>query len=73
MVGGDTAEGRLVFARDALVAVLVRLSGRHYGAMEDRWFLEAGFGPCAEASPDPFDTIEQASDWINGAFRPLAR
>ncbi|WP_206455538.1 hypothetical protein [Aurantimonas marina] len=63
-IGREAADGRLVFFKGMLLAVLVRLCGAHYGAMESRWFLEAGFGPCAEIHPLPFETLEDAGLWI---------
>ncbi|GJD98079.1 hypothetical protein [Methylobacterium iners] len=62
-IGSNGAESQLVFADDALVAVLVQLSEAH----EDEagmWFLEAGFGR-AEAIPQPsFATLDEAQSWI---------
>lgn len=71
MIGAEAAEGRLAFFKGRLVAVLVRLSGAHYGSMECRWFVEAGFGPCAEAYPEPFETLKDAAAWIDHTIASL--
>ena len=42
--GDGEEEGRLVFANDRLVAVLVHLS-QQYDDLAGLWYLEAGFGP----------------------------
>ena len=60
--GSADEEGRLVFAHDRLVAVLVRLSAAAHPdpALRDRWFLEAGFGPCAARTSDVFPALADA-------------
>jgi hypothetical protein len=62
-------EGLLVFGDGRLVAVLVRLSGRH-GAMSGRWFLEVGFGPALDPVLRPtFPDLETAQHWIAGCLQ----
>ena len=59
----EDGEGLLIFADDALVAVLVRLSALH-GAQAGRWFLEAAFGRLAPATPPAFDDVDSAKTWV---------
>jgi hypothetical protein len=65
-VDGDQSEpGCLVFADGVLVAVISHLQNTVDGELQHRWFLEAGFGPCSGAKPDPiFMTKEEAQAWI---------
>jgi hypothetical protein len=68
-VGTDTADedGRLVFAGDRLVAVLVRLAEGHDEA--GHWFLEHGFGRL-DVSPSPtFPDLQAAENWIASRLR----
>ena len=60
--GSADEDGRLVFARDRLVAVLVRLSAAAHpdSGLRDKWFVEAGFGPCAAQTPDMFPALADA-------------
>ena len=61
--GSDDEDGRLIFKDDALVALLVRLSGNHD---EDagKWFMEAEFG-CSCLEPAAlFDDLDQAQAWF---------
>ncbi|MBB5716771.1 hypothetical protein [Sphingomonas aerophila] len=62
-VGVSSADGLLVLNDGALVAVFVHLEADYYGPDNGRWYLEAGFGPCA-GSPRTFDTIAAALRWI---------
>jgi len=59
---GDIVEGRLIFAGDALVAVLQCLEGGHYD-QQGQWNLEAGFGPLADCEK-VFPTVDAAIAWI---------
>lgn len=60
----DDTDGRLVFAGDFLVAMLVRLSDLH-GEVSGRWFLEAGFGPALTlVDPPTFGDLDEAQAWI---------
>jgi hypothetical protein len=65
-LGTDTAdeEGRLVFAGDRLVAVLVRLAEEHEAA--GQWFLEHGFGRLDLPALPTFADLQAAEDWIVG-------
>ena len=60
-LGTDTADedGRLVFAGDCLVAVLVQLAEGHEA--EGHWFLEHGFGRLAVPVPPPSPTCKPQS------------
>ncbi len=61
---GEDDEGRLVFAGDALVAVLVRLSALH-GEAEGSWFLEGAFGLEGDGIEHPlFADLRAAEAWI---------
>ena len=59
----DDQEGRLVFVRDVLVAVLVRLSDLH-GPKAGCWFLEAGFGRLDVAEHPTFPDLGAAEAWV---------
>jgi hypothetical protein len=63
--GSDDEEGLLVFAREHLVAVLVRLSEQHddHGGW---WFLEAGFQLVDRSEQPVFATLDDAEQWIKG-------
>src|SRR5918997_286132 len=63
---GSLAEpGCLVFADAILVAVISHLEETVDGELQHRWYLEAGFGRCSGAKPDPiFMTKEEAQAWI---------
>ena len=65
-VGTDTEDedGRLVFARDLLVAVLVRLAEKHENAGD--WFLEHGFGRLDVPVSPTFSNLQAAEIWIVG-------
>jgi hypothetical protein len=60
-------EGRLVFANDRLVAVLVRLSEEH-GRKAGRWYLEQGFGKLEGLVPPIFTDLDEAQDWLAQRF-----
>jgi hypothetical protein len=55
--GSETA--RLCFKDDVLLAILVPAGS----AAHPRWFLQAGFGPCAGEGLI-FDTLEEARAWL---------
>jgi len=61
--GSEDEEGRLVFVEDALVALLVRLSGNH-DADAGKWFLEAEFDCDCLEPPALFEDLEQAQAWF---------
>jgi hypothetical protein len=60
---GDDGDGRLVFHKDRLVAILVRLSAVQ-GADAGRWFLEFGFPPLEVPDPPVFPDLETATAWM---------
>ena len=72
LTDGGSQEGRLVFAGEDLVAVLVRVTARETAGGEphgEGWFLEAGFGPCGSVmtvAPPVFATLNEALRWIRG-------
>jgi hypothetical protein len=69
-LNGHANEGRLVLAGGQLVAVLVRLDGDVDAAeLKGRWFLEAGFGPCAVADGPVFRGLDEARAWVEGRIR----
>jgi len=71
-VGTDAADedGRLVFAGDRLVAVLVRLAEGHDDA--GHWFLEHGFGRLDVPLPPTFSDLQAAGSWIAGRLSSMA-
>ena len=60
--GTEDEDGRLVFAGDRLVAVLVRLAEEHDEA--GHWFLEHGFGKLDVPVPPTFSDLQAAETWI---------
>ncbi len=58
--------GCLVFSQGRLVAVLVHIgAGVEADDAPASWFLEAGFGRCAQGSPPPlFGTVREALAWV---------
>jgi len=62
--GGIPDEGRLVYADDALVAVLVRLDADLAAQMCGSWYLEAAFGPVDDFHHPVFETVEDCLAWI---------
>ena len=63
-------DGRLVFAGDLLVAVLVRLTEGHDEA--GYWFLEHGFGRLDVPVPPTFSDLQTAENWIAGRLSSVA-
>ena len=61
--GDGDEEGRLVFASDRLVAVLVHLS-HQYGDLAGLWYMEAGLGPLDGPEHPTFPDLDAAQDWI---------
>ena len=61
--GSNDVEGRLVFADDLLVAVLVQLSDDH-DDQSGKWFFEAGFGRLHVVNPLAFADLDEARRWI---------
>lgn len=69
--GSGDDDGRLVLADGRLVAVLVRLRDQAHDDLVGAWFLEAGFGPCAEAAAPIFATLDAARDWVHDQIEAL--
>lgn len=71
-LGTDTADedGRLVFAGDFLVAVLVRLAEGHEAV--GHWFLEHGFGRLHVTVPPTFSDLQAAENWIANRLSGMA-
>jgi hypothetical protein len=67
-VDGDKSEqGLIVFADGVLVAVFSYLKETVDGSLQDRWYLEAGFGPCDGTLPHPiFNSQDEAEQWVSG-------
>lgn len=71
-------EGALLYVNEHLVAVLTCLAPNtgHEPELWHKWFLEAGFGPCAcPPRNTTFETLEAAEAWVMqrmGKARPLA-
>lgn len=72
MALANEPDGRLAYADERLVAVLVRLSGLHDGA-EGRWFLEAGFGVLEGPAHPTFATLDDAASWIKATLARRTR
>ncbi len=65
--GEGGQDGLLVFVAKQLVAVLVHLEEKHGPdpAYRNKWFLEAGFGPCqAWNRGQIFATQDEAVAWV---------
>lgn len=64
---GLSESGLLILADGALVAVISRLERSGPEEMRGRWYLEAGFGPCAVAASDTvlFGSPEEAEHWAH--------
>jgi hypothetical protein len=66
----DDRHARLAFVDDMLAAVIVRLDDEAHGDLVGTWFLEAGFGCCADAMlRRPFATLDAARVWIAERYR----
>jgi hypothetical protein len=57
-------EGLLFFSAGTLVAVFSQLQHESHGELQGKWFLEAGFGPCAHPQALVFDTSEAGRKWV---------
>jgi hypothetical protein len=66
-VDADQSEqGLMVFADGVLVAVFSYLKETVDGELQDRWYLEAGFGPCDGTLPHPtFNGQDEAEQWVS--------
>jgi hypothetical protein len=62
--GTPDREGLLVFWGADLLAVLARLSPETHDGQGGLWFLEAGFGACADKNPPLFSSPEDAEPWL---------
>ena len=62
--GTPDREGLLVFWGADLLAVLVRLSPETHDGQGGLWFLEAGFGACADKEPPLFSSPEASEPWF---------
>ena len=60
---GDV-KGAFVFRDGHVVAMLVRVEDRRYGAKPGRWKVEATFGQGSFRSPPVFDSIGLAARWF---------
>jgi hypothetical protein len=63
-MGTPDREGLLVFWGADLLAVLVRLSPETHDGQGGLWFLEAGFGACADRRPPLFTSPAAAEPWF---------
>jgi hypothetical protein len=63
-------EGRLILVDGRLVGVLVRLDATEQAPLQGCWSLEAGFGPLASLTPEPFTDLDHARAWTNRIARP---
>lgn len=66
--GSGDQDGQLVLADGRLAAVLVRLDDRSHAELVGTWFLEAGFGPCAQVIAPTFGDLDAAQGWIRQQF-----
>lgn len=66
LTGSDDEDGRLVSTNGRLVAVLIRLSDKVHAELVGSWFLEVGFGPCSQVTPQVFKSLDEARGWIEG-------
>ena len=71
--GTPDREGLLVFWGAELLAVLVRLSPETHEGQGGLWFLEAGFGSCADKSPPLFRNPEDAEPWFSRQISEMPR
>ncbi len=63
-VSKTAEDGFLVFVDGCLVAVITHLNTSVGDDFPKRWFLEAGFGPCADHMPPIFDSPDHARQWV---------
>ena len=70
--GSDDEDGRLVFADERLVAVLVRLAESH-GPEAGFWFLEHGFNRLDNENHPKFRDLDEAEEWISRHLRKESR
>jgi hypothetical protein len=75
---GQSEDGLLISANGHLVAVITHLQSSVTEELQGLWFLEAGFGFCANKDHPTWDTQEQAKQWVidrynDHLFKELAR
>jgi hypothetical protein len=71
--GTPDREALLVFCGADLLAVLVRLSPETHDGHGGLWFLEAGFGACADKSPPLFRSPVDAEPWLSEQMSKISR
>jgi hypothetical protein len=71
--GTPDREALLVFWGADLLAILVRLSPETHDGQDGLWFLEAGFGACADKRPPLFPNPEDAEPWLTEQMANLPR
>jgi hypothetical protein len=71
--GTPDREALLVFRGADLLAVLVRLSPEAHDGQGGLWFLEAGFGACADKSAPLFKNPEDAEPWLIEQMSKMSR
>ncbi len=67
--GSGDQDGQLVLVNGRLVAVLVHLDDMSHAGLIGAWFLEAGFGPCAQVVAPIFGNLDDAQSWIRQQFQ----
>jgi hypothetical protein len=73
--GSRDREGSLLFADGELMAVFVLLDPNTHDEPDlcAKWYLEAGFGPCATVAPGVFATLDEAQQWVCGRILAARR
>jgi len=66
----DDEEGQLILVDGRLVGVLVRLDAAEQAPLQGCWSLEAGFGPMALLTPEPFRDLDHARAWTEANVQP---
>jgi hypothetical protein len=69
MTSSHDEDGRLAFADEQLVAVLVRLDDAVHEDERGSWFLEVGFSPCSRSIQPVFGSLEEAQAWVQEQVR----
>ena len=70
---GDSEERRhafLVYADDALIAVLAQPEHAVAKEFGKTWVLHAGFGPCSGSGPKVWHDLGEIHRWIRDRLRP---
>lgn len=71
--GTPDREALLVFLGADLLGVLVRLSPETHDGQGGMWFLEAGFGGCADKNPPLFPNPVDAEPWLTEQMSNVSR